>query len=65
MKTIRGTVPVDADLLRLVREALQACADMPFNATPEQTWKALAKAAGAQVRLELWIKHAEREGVRT
>lgn len=53
---IPNTVPIDADVLRLVQEALKASADLPAMPTYQQLATAVAKAAGAEMRLSLWMR---------
>jgi hypothetical protein len=56
-----NTVPIDRDLLASIEQALKACNELPFNATHGQTWNVIAKCAGVEMRLQLWLKHAARE----
>lgn len=61
---IPNTVPVDADILRLVQEALKVSADLPAMPTYQQLAKAVARAAGAEMRLQLWLRDCVPEAVK-
>lgn len=56
-----GVLTIDRDILKRVTEALDACAELPSNATPEQRGEAMAKAEGARTRLQLWMRDCSRE----
>lgn len=53
---IPNTVPIDRDILRLVQEALKVSADLPALPTYQQLAQAVARAAGAEMRLQLWLR---------
>lgn len=63
MSRTPNTVEIDRDLLASIEAALKACNSLPFNATHAQTWQAIAKCAGVEMRLSLWMKHMAREKV--
>lgn len=61
MSRTPNTVEIDRDLLRVIEQALKASADLPPLPTYQQLAVAVARAAGAEMRLSLWMKHMARE----
>lgn len=64
-RALPDTIPVDRDLLRLVHEALKVSANLPPLPTYQQLAKAVARAAGAEMRLQLWLRDCVPEEQRT
>lgn len=64
-RAIPNTVPIDRDILRIVQEALKVSADLPALPTYQQLARAVARAAGAEMRLQLWLRDCVPEEQRT